>query len=149
MSFPNFSLLPTPNSIVSLRIVGTTKNSYEIIRLPPHFWLLSESSCQEYYIGIRFRSSTVVSRPLDVIHKIPRKVVIAMAVTRILLPRLNPFGGDNSTVAQYKPSPQAHFLVEQMAELEKSVLEALSALVDMMTSMETKIESYRGDLTAV
>jgi hypothetical protein len=36
-----------------------------------------------------------------------------------------------------------------MAELEKSVLEAVSALVDMMTSMETKIESYRGDLTAV
>jgi predicted nucleic acid-binding Zn-ribbon protein len=41
------------------------------------------------------------------------------------------------------------YLMEKMEELEKSVMEALSALPDKMTSMETKIESYRRDLTVV
>jgi hypothetical protein len=39
--------------------------------------------------------------------------------------------------------------MEKMEELEKSVMEALSALPDKMTSMETKIESYHRDLTIV
>jgi hypothetical protein len=52
-------------------------------------------------------------------------------------------------VVQYKPGPQAHFLVERMAESEKTVLEVLSKLTDKMTSVERKLESYHGDLTAV
>jgi hypothetical protein len=52
-------------------------------------------------------------------------------------------------VAPYKPGPLACYLVEKMAVLEKMVVDALSALMEKLFSLEKKVDSYGGDLGKV
>jgi hypothetical protein len=49
----------------------------------------------------------------------------------------------------YKPGPQVCFLVEKMADSEKTIVDALSALTEKLTSLEKKVDSYGGDLGRV
>jgi hypothetical protein len=49
----------------------------------------------------------------------------------------------------YEPGPQVHYLVERMAESEKAVVEALSALTEKLASLEKEVDSYGGDLRRV
>jgi hypothetical protein len=51
--------------------------------------------------------------------------------------------------ALYKPGPQARYLVEKMAESKKAVVEALSALIEKLASLEKRVDSYGGDLKRV
>jgi hypothetical protein len=61
---------------------------------------------------------------------------------------LNPFGGEDNT-ASYKPGPQARYLVEKMAESEKTLVDAISALTEKMASLEKSVVSYRAKLGQV
>jgi hypothetical protein len=61
---------------------------------------------------------------------------------------LNPLGGEVST-AMYKPGLQAHYLVKKMAEFEKTVIDAISALTEKLVTPEKNMDSYGGDLIHV
>jgi hypothetical protein len=61
---------------------------------------------------------------------------------------LNSLGGEASTES-YKLGPQACFLVERMAESEKTVLDVLSVLTEKLTMLEKKVDSYSGDVGKV
>jgi hypothetical protein len=59
---------------------------------------------------------------------------------------LNPLGGEVYTMA-YNPGPQACYLVEKMAELEKTVVEAISVHTKKLVTLEKKMDSYGGELS--
>jgi hypothetical protein len=61
---------------------------------------------------------------------------------------LNPFGGEDNT-SLYKPRPQACYLVEKMAESEKALVDAISALMEKMASLEKSVVSYKAELGQV
>jgi hypothetical protein len=49
----------------------------------------------------------------------------------------------------YEPGPPARFLVDRMAEVEKTVLDALSALTEKLVVLEKKVDSYSGEVGKV
>jgi hypothetical protein len=49
----------------------------------------------------------------------------------------------------YEPGPPACFLVDRMAEVEKTVLDALSALTEKLVVLEKKVDSYSGEVGKV
>jgi hypothetical protein len=64
------------------------------------------------------------------------------------VPRLVQLGGENTT-GSYKPSPQARFLVEQMEQTEKRLLDSIAKLAEHLQSVEGKVDKFAGDLEAV
>jgi hypothetical protein len=64
------------------------------------------------------------------------------------VPRLVQLGGENTT-GSYKPGPQARFLVEQMEQTEKQLLDSIAKLAEHLQSVEGKVDKFAGDLEAV
>jgi methyl-accepting chemotaxis protein len=56
---------------------------------------------------------------------------------------------DFTTVAAYKPGPQARYLVDKMAESMKNIHDALSQLTSLLASIEKKVDNMTVDLGKV
>jgi hypothetical protein len=52
-------------------------------------------------------------------------------------------------VAPYKPGPQAHYLVDKMAESEKNIQDVLSWLTSQLASIEKKVGNMAVGLSKV
>jgi hypothetical protein len=62
---------------------------------------------------------------------------------------LDRLGGANNTVNPYKPGPQVHYLVAQMAESEKKVLEVVHKLSEKMDDYNKRLTSLSSGVSKV
>jgi hypothetical protein len=65
------------------------------------------------------------------------------------LPGLDRLGGANNTVNPYKPGPQLHYLVAQMEESEKKVLEVVHKLSEKMDDYNKRLMSLSSGVSKV
>jgi N12 class adenine-specific DNA methylase len=54
-----------------------------------------------------------------------------------------------STAHQYKPGPQARYLVDKMADLEKTLLEAVNKLSEKMDVYDKRLTTLGSDIAKV
>jgi hypothetical protein len=58
-------------------------------------------------------------------------------------------GEEITMAAPYKPGPQARFLVDKMAELEKSIQEVLTRLAPYLDAIECMVDGTLADFRKV